>query len=164
MTIGAVSSTSRPIDWAYTNKLFGYDRNILILLRQYGIQPSGSQERDIVLLKAKIQEKDKTAGANNKNKQSTSDLAWNELFTKLGLTATGDRTQDYNTAIKELEYRIKYASTDSDRAYYQDLYANITTYFPNETNAAQKTDSNQYYSASNILSELNRQMIVNKRG
>lgn len=118
-------------------------------------------EEALVQLEKTVEKVEKnTNSTSGKPAGGVSNLAWASLMYELGLTPTGDFTQDYNETITRLDELIKYTQNPNDLQRYLALADEVDDVFVAPLGSgASKTQS--VMSGSEQIAQLNRVMMLN---
>lgn len=121
-------------------------------LKELGIKPTGNLQTDKILL-----ERAQSEQSTQKTGSTKEYNPWNDIMAKLGLSPTGNRTEDYDLIIKTLDNWISRTSNETDIAYYEELKQDTENAF------AIDYSSKNNMTGTNYMGELNRLMMVNIR-
>lgn len=118
-------------------------------------------EEALVQLEKTVEKVEKnTNSTSGKPAGGVSNLPWASLMYELGLTPTGDFTQDYNETITRLDELIKYTQNPNDLQRYLALADEVDDVFVAPLGSgASKTQS--VMSGSEQIAQLNRVMMLN---
>lgn len=145
------------------------DNQILSLMRQYGISPSGDRDSDLEALYNAMYTDAKNIVASNVNnaqqaqkdkaqsaQQTPTDVPWAMLMYQAGLHVSGEYKKDYQAFTDKILEMKKSAATPQNQAMISQLVSQATIVFVRPNNEAEGSDSLPTATGADITAMLNK--------
>lgn len=145
------------------------DNQILSLMQQYGISPSGDRDSDLEALYNAMYSDAKNIVANNVNnaqqaqkdkaqsaQQTPSDVPWAKLMYQAGLHVSGDYKKDYQAFTDKILEMKKSAATPQNQAMISQLVSEAAIVFIPPSSSSESAGSLPSATGADITAMLNK--------
>lgn len=170
MSVGAISSNlyTPVMQYRYFDTSIS-DNQILSLMQQYGISPSGNRDSDLEALYNAMYSDAKGIVANNVNnaqqaqkdkaqsaQQTSSDVPWANLMYQAGLHVSGDYKKDYQTFTDKIFQMKLSVTTAQDQAMISQFVSQAAIVFVQPNAASEGSSPLPSTTGADVMAMLNK--------